>query len=515
MQERIIGLDVGTTGTRAIVFDPQGKIYASASGEYPVLSPQPGYGEQEPEAIFTAVMSALKDAIAEAGLKPTQITGIGVSAVMHSMIALDADNRPLTTAWTWVDTRASEQAKRIKRETDPQALYERTGCPVHAMYTPAKAAFLQETAPEVFAKTRHIVTIKQYLLQRMFGRHMLDVGIASGSGLLNMQRRDWDEEAMALGGIRREQLPDLLEPTDLVSDWLPEIAAELGISPHTPLAIGSSDGTLSSLGSGAVNPGQMTAMIGTSGAVRAVSDVPRVDKEARTWCYYLAADRWVAGAAINNAGIAYRWIRDSLLAIPEGERSEAYNRLNKEAAKIGVGSEGLIFLPFLAGERAPYWNADARGVFLGLALTHEQPHIVRAALEGVAYRMHSIYVALRDLVGKPNEIRASGGFTRSPLWLQILSDVFGEPLRVPVVQESSSFGAAYLAMLGLGLADRIDDITMLVDVERQVSPDAANHARYARLFELYMETYWQLQQQFSEISALQREFAAAANDAEA
>lgn len=504
MNERIIGLDVGTTGTRAIVFDPAGRIYATATGEYPLHVPHPGYGEQDPEDILAAVVKALREVIAAAGLKPHEVTAIGVSAVMHSMIALDREDRPLTRAWTWVDTRAAVQAARIKAEHDAKALYARTGCPVHAMYTPAKARYLREHEPEVYARTARIVTIKEYLITRLLGQRVIDVGIGSGSGLLNMERKDWDDEVLTIAGIQRDQLSRILEPTDLIRGWKPEFAAEIGILPETPLAIGSSDGTLSSLGAGAVMPGQMTAMIGTSGAVRAISDRPQVDSQARTWCYYLAAGRWVAGAAINNAGIAFRWVRDNLVCVSPEEREFAYDQFTRAAAAIPPGSDGLIFLPFLAGERAPYWNADARGVLFGLSLGHRQPHIVRATLEGVAYRMNSIFVALRDVVGQPREVRATGGFTRSQLWLQILADVFGERLRLPVVQEASSFGAAYLAMMGLGLASSIDDMAKIVAIEGEVEPDPLAHERYAGLFDLYMRLYWQLQEQFSEIAAIQR-----------
>ncbi|MHB1005783.1 MAG: gluconokinase [Chloroflexota bacterium] len=504
MNERIIGLDIGTTGTRAIVFDPESQIYASTTADYPLLIPHPGYGEQEPDAILAAVVQALHDAVAQAGLGPNQVTGIGVSAVMHSLIALDADGKPLTNAWTWVDTRAARQSAAIKKTFDAKAIYNRTGCPVHPMYTPEKVCFIRDTMPAVYAKASRYVTIKEYVLSRLFGTHIIDYGIGSGSGCLNMEQKAWDEEVLGIAGIRPEQMARLVEPTDLLRGWRPEFAAKIGISADTPLAVGSSDGTLSSLGAGAVSPGQMTAMIGTSGAVRAISDHPKVDDQGRTWCYYLAAGRWVAGAAINNAGITYRWVRDNLFRVSAEEKDAAYDNLGNAAATVEPGSNGLIFLPFLAGERAPYWNADARGVLFGLSLGHGQPHVVRATLEGVAYRMYSIFVALRDVVGSPREIRATGGFTRSQLWLQILADVFGERLSVPVVHEASSFGGAFLAMMGLGLVRDIEDIQRLVHIESEVAPDAAIHGRYERMFDFYMRMYWHLQDQFAEIAALQR-----------
>lgn len=505
MKIRVIGLDIGTTGTRAIVFDEVGRVYASASSNYPLLVPHPSYGEQEPEAIVRAVVCALKDAVRLAGLKPNDVTAVGVSAVMHSMIALDRDDQPLTNAWTWVDTRAAAQAAWLKREYDAAAYYARSGCPVHAMYTPAKVSFVRETMPDVFARASRFVTIKEYVLGRLFGTRVVDFGIASGSGCLDMRTKDWDAEALAMAGIDRDRLSELVEPTTLIRGLKPEFAREIGLGTDVPVAVGSSDGTLSSLGSGAVAPGQMTAMIGTSGAVRAIADHPVVDPRARTWCYYLADNRWVPGAAINNGGIVYRWLRDDLLKIREADREAAYAALDEEAALVSPGSNGLIFLPFLAGERAPFWNADARGTLIGLSLGHKQAHMARATLEGVAYRMFSIFDALRELAGAPHEVRAAGGFTKSPLWLQIVADVFGVPLRVPAVAEASAFGAAYLALMGLGYYRSIDEMLPLVRIQAETAPDLRRHERYTRLFDIYMRLYWHLQEQFTEIASLQRE----------
>ncbi|MCL4466625.1 MAG: gluconokinase [Chloroflexi bacterium] len=505
MKIRVIGLDIGTTGTRAVVFDELGQVYASASCDYPLLVPHPGYGEQEPDSIVRAVVCALKDAVARAALRPEEVSAIGVSAVMHSTLALDREGKPLTNAWTWVDTRAAPQATRLKREHEAAAYYVRSGCPVHAMYTPAKVAHIRETLPDIFARADRFATIKEYVLWRLFGARVIDYGIASGSGCLNMEAKDWDAEALAMAGIGRERLAELVEPTTLIQGLKPEFAREIGVSAAVPLAVGSSDGTLSSLGSGAVAPGQMTAMIGTSGAVRAITDRPVVDPRGRTWCYYLADDRWVPGAAINNGGIVYRWLRDDILRVPEAAREDAYQAMDEAAARVPAGAHGLVFLPFLAGERAPFWNADARGVLFGLSLRHGQGHLVRATLEGVAYRMFSIFAALRDIAGPPHEVRAAGGFTKSRLWLQILADIFGVRLHVPVVAEASAWGAAYLALMGLGVYRSIDQMLPLVPIASQVPFDPASHDRYQRLFELYMRLYWHLQDQFTEISSLQRE----------
>jgi gluconokinase len=244
----------------------------------------------------------------------------------------------------------------------------------------------------------------------------------------------------------------------------------------------------------------MTATIGTSGAVRLVTAEPRTDRKARTWCYYLAQDRWVAGAAINNAGIAFRWTAEKLLRAGEHE----YDQVAGWAQEAPPGANGLLFLPFLTGERAPYWNADARGVLFGLAIGHDHRDVARATLEGICFRMRSVFEALVEVAGPVSELRATGGFTRTPFWLGLLADVLQQPLRVPSVQEASALGAAELAMIGTGALADIAATASFVTLGPPVEPDRTRADLYRRLYDLYMDVYWRLAEPFSVIARFQR-----------
>jgi len=501
----VIGLDAGTTGCRAVVFDRTGAIVGEAAEEYPMSIPHPGWAEQDPETIYRAVLASLQRAINSARIHPRNVSAIGLSSVLHSLIPIGEDGQALAPALIWADTRSAPQARRIRAKHDAQALYRRTGCPVHPMYPLAKLVWLQENAPDIWHRSTRFVSIKEYLIYRLCGEYLLDLSIASGTGLLNLALRDWDDEALRIAGVERECLSPIVEPTTILPPLRPEAATEAGLLTGTPVVAGAADGVLSSLGIGTLGPGEMSAMIGTSGACRIVSDSPRTDPQARTWCYYLAQGKWVIGGAINNAGLAYRWVRDSFF--DDGARGEdGYTRLNQLAADTNAGADGLIFLPFLTGERAPYWNVDARGVLLGLNLRHTRRHLARAAMEGVCYRMYSVYRAIDEVAGPVTEVRATGGFTRSDLWVQIMADVFGQPLLVPAVREASSLGAAVLAWIALGELKQLDEAKSLVQIRSIFEPQPDRNKKYARLFDLYMKAYWALQEVFQEIAEVQREW---------
>lgn len=470
-------------------------MLGNAAAEYKLYTPHSSWAEQDPAEVGDTVLKCLRRAAREAALTRRDVVAIGLSGTFHSVVPIDARGEPIGRALIWADGRASADAEAIKRDFDGGGLYRRTGCPIHPMYLPPKLRWLRREQGEAAGYR----SIKEYVIRRLTGRWVCDLSVASGTGMLDMARRDWDDEALAIAGIRREQMGPLVETTDVVGRLAPDAARAAGLSAESVVVAGAGDGVLASLGSGAIAPGQMTVTIGTSGATRVVAERPLVDERARTWCYYLADGRWVAGAAINNAGIAFRWTGEKLLRA--GRR---YEQIAEWAQEVGPGAGGLLFLPFLTGERAPFWNADARGVIFGLAIDHDQRHVARAALEGVCYRMRSIYDALVDIAGVPREIRATGGFTRNPFWLQLLADVLEQPLRVPLVQEASALGAAELAMIASGALPDLAATARFAATEPAIEPDATTRETYRRCFDLYMRTYWALQEQFAEVATLQR-----------
>ncbi|EAX48561.1 Gluconokinase [Thermosinus carboxydivorans Nor1] len=507
----IIGVDIGTTGCRAAVYREDGVALANQSLEYPLYTPQAAWAEQDPDEIFQAVLTVTARAVQQAALPPKTIAGLCFSSVFHSFIPVDKDGAPLGRMLTWADSRSQSYTEELKRHHDAQAIYERTGCPLHPMYPLSKVLWLRHERPDLFRRAARFISIKEYILYRFLGKYVVDRSIASGTGLYNIHDRCWDGELMELLGLTEDQLSPVAATTSVEGPLLPAIADRLGISPATPVVLGAGDGVLSSVGSGAVLPGQLTAMIGTSGAVRVVTDKPAVDPKGRTWCYNLTDEYWVLGGAINNGGIAFRWARDKFAAteqfVAEKLSLDPYEILSRYAEQKPAGSDGLIMLPFFTGERAPYWNANARGVLFGLNLNHGKRHLIRATLEGICYRMYSIFTALEEVAGRAEEIRVSGSFTRSRLWVQIMADVFGRPISVPGEPEGSAFGAAILGMTALGILGNIKEVTKFINIKEQYLPNERHHERYQRLYAIYERIYWNLQKEFEEIARIQREWA--------
>jgi gluconokinase len=507
----LIGLDIGTTSCKSIVADLEGKVVGNGIAHYPVLSTRPSWAELDPEAVFAGVLRAVRSSVLSSGVLPDEIIGLGVSGALHSVLAVDAQGEALTRAIPWADNRSADCAARIKREYDGHRLYRRTGCPVHSIYLPAKLVWLRENIPEVYRKAHKFVSVKEYVLHKLTGKFIVDRSVASGAGLLNIHELGWDEEVLEIVGVTSERLSELVPTTTILEGIEPDYAEAMGIPSAVLLVVGAGDGLLSNVGAGSVEPGQATVMIGSSGAVRVISKQPKVDEEERTWCYLLTNERWAVGGAINNAGLVYRWFRDRFCPaeVEAARRSEQdpYEPLNAYAAEVGVGCDGLIFLPYLTGERSPRWNANARGVLFGLSLHHDRRHVIRAIMEGVAYRMYSVFLALEEVAGPVKEIRAAGGFLRSALWTQILADVFGRDLVIPEIIETSALGAVFLSLYALGYLRELEEARRLVPIKKVYHPDMGNHAEYERLFGLYQRIYQNLIEEFDEISEMQHSIA--------
>ena len=505
-QPCVIGLDLGTSGTRGVLYGIDGAPLATAHHDYPLYTPHPGWAEQDPLAVWQAVLAVLSE-LAQRLPPKTSIGAIGLSTIFHSLLAVDQDGSPLTRTIIWADTRSRHQVEQIRNVPgQAEAFYQKTGCPLHPMYLTGKISWLRETQPDVFARVACFGSLKDDVLARLTGRRVIDSSVASATGLFNLHTGDWDREILDAIGINVDRLPAVVEPTDVVGGLADEPARQVGLPSGIPIVAGAGDGVLSSLGSGAIAPGQMTVMIGTSGAARIAVDAPKLDPHGRTWCYYLARRRWLAGAAINNGGLACRWVRDNLLPGPPAPSDEFdFPTLESEAEKAAPGSGGLIFLPFLTGERSPYWNASARGILFGLAAHQGPPQVARSILEGVCFRMRSIVDALDEVAGPTREVRATGGFTRSQFWRQMLSDVLGKPMVLPAESEASAFGAAGLAWLAIGAFQTLEDVAKLVQVGPGPSPDPRRHQLYNRLYQIYLDIYWANQSNFSAIAAIQEE----------
>lgn len=491
----IIGLDIGTTSTKAVVFDTKGKVMGEHAVEYPISTPKATWAEQDSGLILSAAVRSIREAVQKSGAK--EFIGLGISSAMHSLILMDRDHQPLTNTIIWADNRSTDQADRL-RQGPGREIYLRTGTPIHPMSPLSKLMWFKEQQPYLFAKTGKFISIKEYLIHRFFGQYVTDYSIASATGLFNLDQLDYDQEVLDMLGIHKEQLSTPVPTTHILRGIRPEFAEAMGIPKELPFVIGGSDGCLANLGIGALEKGDVAITIGTSGAIRTVVPSPVTDPQMRTFCYALTDKHWVIGGPTNNGGILLRWVRDRFAA------GSTYDELTQAAAQIPAGSDGLLCLPYLSGERAPIWNADARGTFFGMSLHHERAHFIRAAMEGVIFSIYAVGKALQDLSGDFRTVRASGGFVQSPLWCQILADIFGTEVMVPESHQSSSWGAAILVLHALGYIDKLDVYKDALGEGQRFKPHPEHHQTYQTLFSIYEEVYSSLVQPFTKIADYQR-----------
>ncbi|WP_296975005.1 gluconokinase [Thermobacillus sp. ZCTH02-B1] len=502
----VLAVDLGTTSAKVLAFDAESlrgggraAIRARAERAYPLLAPEPGAAELEPERIAEAAAEAVREAVAAAGCGPDGVLTVSFSTAMHALIAVDADGEALMRAMTWADVRAAGQARRLRESAEAADLAFRTGAPVHAMTPLAKLLWLREQRPELPASAARFIGIKEYVLERWFGRPVpMDESTAGGTGLYNLQERTWDGKALRIAGIGPDRLPDLKPATHLLRGLVPEAAARLGIRADVPVVLGAADGPLANLGGGALEPGVAALTIGTSGAVRVAVRRPAADPDGRLFCYPLAEGLWIAGGAVNSGGVVLRWLRDKLAPDLAGEGGdEGYARLVGLAMEAPAGAGGLLFLPHLAGERAPHGDERARGAFVGLALDHDRRHMLRAGLEGIVLNLRSVAEALERVTGEIREFRVSGGFVRSASVRQLIADVLGRPVVRTDSEDASALGAARLAMQALGLSRDPDPPPAAVTDRIRPNPDLAPvydriHGMFRRLYDRTADTFAEL-----------------------
>ncbi|MDI9639005.1 gluconokinase [Geitlerinema splendidum] len=509
MSHYIIGIDIGTTSTKAVLFTPQGEAVCKHLVEYPLLTPVPGAAEQDPEEIFNAVVTTIREVMANSGIDPKALLGIGFSSAMHSLIAVNEQGKPLTKSITWADNRSAKWAEQLKQGQGHE-IYLRTGTPIHSMSPLCKLIWLKNEHPELFNQAAKFISIKEFVFYQFLQEYAIDYSLAGAMGLLNMQTLDWDAEALEVAGISAEQLSRLVPTTEQFCGMNADLAAKLGILPETPLIIGASDGVLSNLGVGAIAPGIFAVTIGTSGAIRAVVDRPIADPEERLFCYPLTEKYWVVGGAVNNGGLILRWMRDRFadaeVATARQLGQESYDIMMQIAASVPPGANGLIFHPYLMGERSPLWNSQARGSFVGLSMSHTRAHFIRAVLEGILLNLQLVLDALESFVGSAQRIQATGGFARSPLWRQMLADVFNREIAVPESYESSCLGAALLGLLGLGKIEDLEGTAEYMGETYRHSPDPEAVKTYQQMIPLYARLLQALKPEYSALASLQEGF---------
>ena len=482
----VIGLDLGTTNCKAVALSETGEVVASTASAYPLLTPQSGWAEQQAGDVWKGALAALKNLSGQ--LPGGKVAGIALSGAMHSLLAVDAAGNPLAPAMTWADQRAAPQAATLRLRSDSKAMYQRTGCPLVPIYYPAKLLWLEEERPQIAKQARFFMGIKDWIYYQLTGKWLMDKGLASTSGLLDIHRLQWDPEALSLTAVSSERLPGLVSSFDARAGTLSRQAASLcGLPAGLEVVPGSSDGVLANIGVGAYAHGETVITVGTSGAIRRVVSNPLLDPQERTWCYVIGQDRWLAGGAINNGGLTLQWVRDYLYPDLPGETG--YQQLLYDAAKILPGAEGLLLLPYFTGERSPYWNPSVRATLSGLGLEHSRGHIARAALEGVAFCLADVWESLGQIGDAPDTtLRLTGGITQAPLWAQIVSDVLGVRLGIVETADASAVGAAMLGHHALGSAS-LETLTTQVSIRTVFNPNPGQHAIYRDLHRSFQEMY--------------------------
>lgn len=476
----ILGIDIGTGSTKAVALNLSCQPVRSCQQHYPTLSPLAGYSEQDPDTIWTAFVWCINEMVSKMGAAPE---AIGLSSAMHSIIAVDTAGAVLAPMMTWADARSAAIAEQMRSTDAGMKIYEATGTPVHAMSPLCKLIWLRDNQPELFDAAYKFISIKEYIWHRLFNEYRIDHSIASCTGLFDLERRDWNADALQMAKIDPVRLSELVQTNYTRKGLSPAAAVLFGVH-DTAFVIGASDGCLANLGSDATGPGVAAITIGTSGAVRVASRKP-APNPSMTFSYVLDEQTYICGGPVNNGGIVLQWLLRNVFG-KETINPEDYDHLFELIKPVPAGSEGLIFLPYLSGERAPVWDASARGGFFGLRLQHGQGHLGRAVLEGICYALNQVLVTLEQHTGHIHQISVSGGFVHSETWMQLLADVTGKPLLLMHTKDASAIGAAYLTAKAAGLTNEYPQSRVK---EKIIMPDLQTHKVYKKGFAMYNQLY--------------------------
>ena len=478
----IIGLDVGTTATKIVAFGLGSRWRYAASREYPLLQPQPGWQVQDPAVILAAVSTALSECAAAVG--DVETVALSVSTGMHGLIGLDASMRPLTPLLTWADARSRDEARELRKSGAATDLQRTSGTPVHPMTPLTKLMWFSRHEPGTCAAVRWWVGLKDYVLWHLTGQLVTELSSASGTGLLDLGSRTWNPAALELAGVSVDCLPPVLDTTATLS-LSAQAGGQVGLPAGTTVVLGAGDGPLGNLGVAATAPGVVGLSLGTSGAARMVVSEPRTDPDGTLFCYALTDSAWVVGGAVSNGGIVVRWagsaLAPDLTATPVGPTVD--EQVLELAAAVAAGCDGLMMLPYLLSERAPLWDPDLPGAYLGLRRHHTRAHLVRAAVEGVCLQLSAVVDRL-DQIEPVTSVRATGGVFRSPLWRDVMAAMLDRPLTIATDAGGSALGAAALGLYAVGLSPRLEDApALLLPVPsadaNEIHPDPSLVAAYA------------------------------------
>ncbi|MCU0340529.1 MAG: gluconokinase [Spirosomaceae bacterium] len=500
----IITIDIGTAQVKVSAFDTSARLVAARRGAYPTFHPQPDQSEQDPEQIFLTVLYALKSLLNEGLDRKHRPIALIFGASMHSLLPIDKHGVPLRNAVIWADNRGHNEADALRQHLLGQEIYEATGTPLHPMSPLVKLCWFKNHTPASwFERVYKFISIKEYILFQLTGQLVIDHSMASATGLLNIHQFGWEQKALHHAGVRMSQLSEVVPIHFDELKLKKEYVRLFRLPSSTKIIIGASDGCLATLGAGVVKEGDATITIGSSGAVRVAGSEVIKDPHQRFFNYVLTPDIYISGGPTNNGGVVFEWFAQQLGA--SGlflDLEQSVEQLLREAERVPAGAGGLLFLPYLLGERAPLWNANVRGAYIGTNITHERKHFVRATIEGVVYEIHSIGKLLQQYRNIEN-LYLNGNYATRPLVAQIIADVFGKAVHINDQHDSASTGAALLALTHLGIYPTLPEAAQTVRSVETYQPDAVTHERYARFTQIFERLSQKLQEDFDALVALQ------------
>jgi xylulokinase len=495
MPRYILAHDVGTTGNKATLYDQEGALVRSTFVPYPTNYPRTGWAEQHPEDWWQSLCLSTGALLRESGVSSADVACVVFSGQMMGAVAVDAQARPVRDAIIWADTRAVRQIAEVGERIDPRRVYALTGHRLSPSYSAGKILWLKEMEPDAYRRTHMFLHAKDFLVARLTGVFATDRSDASGTNLYDLERGTWGDELIAAFGIPPEKLPAIHQSTDVVGEVQPAAAAESGLRPGTPVVIGGGDGSCAATGAGVIRAGTAYNYIGSSSWIGVATEKPILDPDMRTFTWaHLLPEMFTPTGTMQAAGGSYQWARDELaaeerLAAARLERSP-YWLMDQEVEQSPPGARGLLFLPYLLGERSPRWNPAARGAFVGLTMRHKQADMLRAVLEGITFNLRVILEAFRGQGTAIDALRVIGGGARGEVWNQIMADIFGLPiLRLSLLEEATSMGAAVAGGVGVGLWKDITHVERMIQIARETRPNPERRALYDELYGIFNEIY--------------------------
>jgi len=500
----LMGIDVGTTGSKTLLMDEGGQVVASATVEYPMYTPHPLWAEQDPADWWQATVDSIRRVLS--GAEAREVKGLGLTGQMHGLVLLDSSGEVLRPCIMWNDQRTGPQCAAIIEKLGLDKVLEWTANPMLPGFTAPKIVWVRENEPQVYARAARVLLPKDFIRYQLTGGFATDKAGASGTSLFNVVGRTWSQQMIEALDIPAQWLARSFEGTEVTGTVTSQAAELTGLPEGLPVVAGGGDQEAQAVGTGIVRRGLVSATLGTSGVVFAHTDEPQVDSQGRLQSYcHAVPGKWHVMGVMLSAGGSFRWFRDALgrleKATAELTGRDPYEVLTAEAARAPVGSEGLIFLPYLTGERMPYSDPNARGSFVGLTVRHDKPHLVRAVLEGVAYGLRDLLELVRDFGLRIEQVRASGGGARSELWRQILADIFATELVTINVTEGAAYGAALLAGVGGGIYASVEEACeATIRVVTRTEPRPEQVELYNAYYPVYRSLYGALKPAFEAVA---------------